>query len=65
MTYQSNQFSQKYEIIDFEIFLTSDYEYDDIMLGKIDFFEYLWKEEAEVKKFIASIRFYGAVAKVP
>lgn len=37
MTYQSNQFSEKYEIIDFGIFLTSDCEYDDIMLGRIDF----------------------------
>lgn len=58
MTYQSNQFSQKYEIIDFEIFLKSDCEYDDIMLGRIDFFEYLWQDEVEVKKFIASITFY-------
>ncbi|KXO15858.1 hypothetical protein LV469_05770 [Peptoniphilus sp. GNH] len=58
MTYQFNQFSQKHEIIDFEIFLTSDCEYDDIMLGRIDFFEYLWQDEVEVKKFIASISFY-------
>mgnify|MGYP000066800182 CR=1 FL=1 len=58
MTYQSNQFSEKYEIIDFGIFLTSDCEYDDIMLGRIDFFEYLWQGEVEAKKFIASISFY-------
>lgn len=58
MTYQYNQFSQKYEKIDFEIFLTSDYEYDDIIWGRIDFFEYLWQDEVEVKKFIASINFY-------
>lgn len=58
MIYQFNRFSQKYEEIDFEIFLKSDCEYDDIMLGRIDFFEYLWQDEAEVKKFIASICFY-------
>lgn len=58
MIYQFNRFSQKYEEIDFEIFLTSDYEYDDIIVGRIDFFEYLWKDDVEVKKFIASINFY-------
>lgn len=58
MKHQLDQFSQKYEKVDFEIFLTSDYEYDDIIFGKIDFFEYLWQDNVEAKKFIASINFY-------
>lgn len=58
MTYQFNQFSQKYENIDFEIILTPDCEYDEIIWGKIDFFDYPWEDEVEIKKHVAGISFY-------
>ena len=58
MTYQFNQYSQKYKESSFEIFLTSDYEYDEIIWGKIDFYNYFFPGEVEVKKLISSLNFY-------
>lgn len=49
MTYQLNQFSRKYENIDFEISLTSDYNFDEIIWGKIIFFDYPWEDGVEEK----------------
>lgn len=58
MTYQFNQFSQKYDNIDFEIYLTSDYNFDEIIWGKINFFDYPWEDGVEEKKHVAVINFY-------
>lgn len=58
MTYQLNQFSRKYENIDFEIYLTSDYNFDEIIWGKIIFFDYPWEDGVEEKKHVAGINFY-------
>ncbi|EGS31504.1 hypothetical protein HMPREF9130_0908 [Peptoniphilus sp. oral taxon 375 str. F0436] len=48
MKYQSNQFSQKYEDASFEIFLTSSYD-NDIVEGDIDFFDYIYKDDMQIK----------------
>ncbi len=57
MKYQSNQFSQKYEDASFEIFLTSSYD-NDIVEGDIDFFDYIYKDDMQIKNNLAKINFF-------
>lgn len=58
MTHQFNQFFQKYEKSDFEIFLTSAFDYNDVIDGRMVFFDHLYPDGVEVKKLIAAINFY-------
>lgn len=58
MAHQFNRFSQKYEKNDFEIFLTSAHDYDDVIKGKMVFFDHLCLDGVEAKKRIATINFY-------
>lgn len=58
MTHQFNRFSQKYEKNDFEIFLTSAHDYEDVIKGKMVFFDHLCSDRVEAKKRIATIIFY-------
>ncbi|MBU5668416.1 hypothetical protein KQI68_01040 [Peptoniphilus sp. MSJ-1] len=57
MKFQLNQFSKKYELASYDIFLTSSYD-DDMMDGCINFSDFTDLENGEIKYNIATINFF-------
>ena len=58
MTHQFKRFSKEYEKYNFEIFLTSAHEFDDVIEGRMFFFDSLDPAGLEVKNFKAIVNFY-------
>lgn len=58
MTHQFSRFSQKYEKYDFEIILTPAHEFDDVIEGRMVFFDYLDPDDLDVENFKATVNFY-------